>query len=53
MIPRAVQKVFEVTENLRPKGWEYMMEGQFLEIVSELMTHEYVTDSAVVQRDLE
>ena len=34
MIPRAVQQVFRVTEELKPKGWEYTMEGQFLEIVS-------------------
>jgi hypothetical protein len=34
MIPRAVEQVFRVAEELRPKGWEYKMEGQFLEIVS-------------------
>jgi hypothetical protein len=33
MIPRAVQQVFRVTEELKSKGWEYKMEGQFLEIV--------------------
>jgi Microtubule binding len=33
MIPRAVEKVFQVTEELRWKGWEYRTEGQFLEIV--------------------
>lgn len=33
MIPRAVEQVFRSTEELRPKGWEYLMEGQFLEIV--------------------
>ena len=33
MIPRAVQQVFRVAEELKSKGWEYKMEGQFLEIV--------------------
>lgn len=33
MIPRAVDQVFRVAEDLRSKGWEYRMEGQFLEIV--------------------
>ncbi|KAF7968207.1 hypothetical protein HWV62_31635 [Athelia sp. TMB] len=35
MIPRAVEQVFRSTEELRPKGWEYLMEGQFLEIYNE------------------
>ena len=34
MIPRAVEQVFRVAEELQSKGWEYKMEGQFLEIVS-------------------
>ena len=34
MIPRAVEQVFRVAEELQAKGWEYRMEGQFLEIVS-------------------
>ena len=33
MIPRAVEQVFHVTEELKSKGWEYTLEGQFLEIV--------------------
>lgn len=33
MIPRAVNQVFAVTEELKSKGWEYRLEGQFLEIV--------------------
>lgn len=33
MIPRAVEQVFRVTEELKAKGWEYKLEGQFLEIV--------------------
>jgi kinesin family protein C1 len=34
MIPRAVDQVFRTVDELRAKGWEYKMEGQFLEIVS-------------------
>ena len=41
MIPRAVEQVFRVTEQLRAKGWEYKMEGQFLEIVSLEITLAY------------
>lgn len=33
MIPRAVEQVFQVAEVTRKKGWEYKLEGQFLEIV--------------------
>jgi len=33
MIPRAVEQVFRGTEQMKAKGWEYKMEGQFLEIV--------------------
>jgi kinesin family protein C1 len=36
MIPRAVEQVFRTAEELRAKGWEYTMEGQFLEIVRAL-----------------
>jgi hypothetical protein len=36
MIPRAVEQVFRTAEELRAKGWEYTMEGQFLEIVCPL-----------------
>ncbi|EPQ56718.1 kinesin-domain-containing protein [Gloeophyllum trabeum ATCC 11539] len=35
MIPRAVEQVFSVAEELKSKGWEYKMEGQFLEIYNE------------------
>ena len=37
MIPRAVEQVFQVAEGMRKKGWEYKMEGQFLEIVGLIM----------------
>ena len=33
MIPRAVEQVFRVADELKSKGWQYKMEGQFLEIV--------------------
>ena len=33
MIPRAVEQVFNVASYMKSKGWEYKMEGQFLEIV--------------------
>ncbi|KAI0689513.1 kinesin-domain-containing protein [Cytidiella melzeri] len=35
MIPRAVEEVFKVAEELQIKGWTYTMEGQFLEIYNE------------------
>ncbi|KAG8937359.1 kinesin-like nuclear fusion protein [Tulasnella sp. 419] len=35
MIPRAVKHIFQVTQDLKRKGWEYKMEGQFLEIYNE------------------
>lgn len=38
MIPRAVEQVFRVTEELKAKGWEYKLEGQFLEIVRLLLS---------------
>ena len=34
MIPRAIQQIFSVTRELKAKGWDYKLEGQFLEIVS-------------------
>ncbi|KAF8962008.1 P-loop containing nucleoside triphosphate hydrolase protein [Flammula alnicola] len=35
MIPRAVEQVFRVAAEMKSKGWEYKMEGQFLEIYNE------------------
>ncbi|KAF8507948.1 P-loop containing nucleoside triphosphate hydrolase protein [Hysterangium stoloniferum] len=35
MIPRAVEQVFSVAQELSSKGWSYKMEGQFLEIYNE------------------
>jgi hypothetical protein len=39
MIPRAVNQVFKAAEGLKSKGWEYKMDGQFLEIVRISFTH--------------
>lgn len=38
MIPRAVEQVFNLTDELKSKGWSYKMEGQFLEIVRILVS---------------
>lgn len=35
MIPRAVEQVFKTAEFMKTKGWEYKIEGQFLEIYNE------------------
>ncbi|KAG1767561.1 P-loop containing nucleoside triphosphate hydrolase protein [Suillus occidentalis] len=35
MIPRAVSQVFKAADDLKSKGWEYKMDGQFLEIYNE------------------
>ncbi|KIM38337.1 hypothetical protein M413DRAFT_30179 [Hebeloma cylindrosporum] len=35
MIPRAVEQVFRVADQMKSRGWEYKMEGQFLEIYNE------------------
>ncbi|TFK39613.1 P-loop containing nucleoside triphosphate hydrolase protein [Crucibulum laeve] len=35
MIPRAVEQVFRVAEEMKTRGWEYKIEGQFLEIYNE------------------
>lgn len=35
MIPRAVEQIFETSERLSNKGWEYKIHGEFLEIYNE------------------
>ncbi|KAI9137113.1 P-loop containing nucleoside triphosphate hydrolase protein [Paraphysoderma sedebokerense] len=35
MIPRSVRQIYESIHKLKEKGWEYKMEGQFLEIYNE------------------
>ncbi|KAJ3529478.1 hypothetical protein NMY22_g8984 [Coprinellus aureogranulatus] len=42
MIPRAVEQVFRVAEEMKSKGWEYRIEGQFLEIYNETI-HDLLT----------
>ncbi|KII87106.1 hypothetical protein PLICRDRAFT_244839 [Plicaturopsis crispa FD-325 SS-3] len=56
MIPRAVDQVFRVAEDLKSKGWEYTMEGQFLEIYNEtindlLGTHEFDKKKHEIRHD--
>jgi len=33
MIPRAVEQVFRIAGEMKSRGWEYVIEGEFLEIV--------------------
>ena len=53
MIPRAVNEVFRAADALKSKGWEYSMEGQFLEIVNISRLHptlcSIVTDRKTTQ----
>ncbi|KAJ1739898.1 kinesin-like nuclear fusion protein [Coemansia sp. RSA 989] len=35
IIPRAVRQIYETTSSLAQRGWEYSLEGQFLEIYNE------------------
>ncbi|KAF9038094.1 kinesin-domain-containing protein [Panaeolus papilionaceus] len=35
MIPRAVEQVFKGASDMKTRGWEYKIEGQFLEIYNE------------------
>lgn len=35
MIPRATHQIYETATNLRDKGWEYAMEGSFVEVYNE------------------
>ncbi|KAJ3044413.1 kinesin-like nuclear fusion protein [Rhizophlyctis rosea] len=37
MIPRTVQQIFDTAEALKESGWEYSMEGTFLEIYDEVV----------------
>ncbi len=47
MIPRAVDQVFQVAEELKSKGWEYTLEGQVLEVVRISLCPRYgIHDSA-------
>lgn len=35
MIPRATHQIYETATNLKDKGWEYIMEGSFVEVYNE------------------
>lgn len=35
MIPRATHQIYEAATNLKEKGWEYTMEGSFIEVYNE------------------
>ncbi|TFK24063.1 kinesin-domain-containing protein [Coprinopsis marcescibilis] len=48
MIPRAVEQVFRVAEEMRSKGWEYKIEGQFLEIYNESI-HDLLSTSTSLE----
>jgi kinesin family protein C1 len=37
MIPRAVNQIYAAAERLKPKGWEFQIEGQYLEIYNETL----------------
>ncbi|KAK8843321.1 hypothetical protein IAR55_006976 [Kwoniella newhampshirensis] len=37
MIPRAIDMIFAVSNNLKDRGWKYQMEGQFLEVYNEVI----------------
>ncbi|KAJ2861804.1 kinesin-like nuclear fusion protein [Coemansia aciculifera] len=37
IIPRAVKQIYENTSKLTERGWEYSLEGQFLEIYNETL----------------
>jgi hypothetical protein len=45
MIPRAVQQIYDVAQQLKQFGWDYTMEGQFLEIYNEAI-HDLLGDAA-------
>jgi hypothetical protein len=55
MIPRAVEQVFRVAEHMKTRGWEYSIEGEFLEIVgpSKKLLFHFTDDrrSFIVQRN--
>ncbi|KAG7450688.1 kinesin-domain-containing protein [Guyanagaster necrorhizus] len=47
MIPRAVDQVFRVTNDLKSRGWEYTLEGQFLEIYNETINDLLASSASV------
>ncbi|KAI8994557.1 P-loop containing nucleoside triphosphate hydrolase protein [Pilobolus umbonatus] len=45
MIPRAVQQIYDIAQELKSVGWEYSMEGQFMEIYNETI-HDLLGDAS-------
>lgn len=43
MIPRAIEQIYDLIQELKKEGWEYTMEGQFLEIYNETI-HDLLGD---------
>ncbi|CDS07022.1 hypothetical protein LRAMOSA09545 [Lichtheimia ramosa] len=43
MIPRAIEQIYDLIQELKKEGWEYSMEGQFLEIYNETI-HDLLGD---------
>nr|KIR45551.1 kinesin family member C1 [Cryptococcus bacillisporus CA1280] len=37
LIPRAIDMIFKVSDQLKDRGWKYQMEGQFLEVYNEVI----------------
>ncbi|KAK2459328.1 hypothetical protein APHAL10511_008653 [Amanita phalloides] len=50
VIPRAVEQVFRVTEFMKTKGWQYRMEGQFLEIYNETIHDLLAPANSVIEK---
>ncbi|KAI7883064.1 kinesin-domain-containing protein [Lichtheimia hyalospora FSU 10163] len=46
MIPRAIQQIYDLIQELKKEGWEYSMEGQFLEIYNETI-HDLLGDPSM------
>lgn len=38
MIPRAIDMIFDVSNQLKDRGWKYQMEGSFLEVYNDVVS---------------
>ncbi|CCG83125.1 Kinesin motor domain protein [Taphrina deformans PYCC 5710] len=52
MIPRAVSQIYKAANDLKSKGWEYSMEGSFLEIYCENMRDLLASRSTPAKLDI-
>lgn len=52
MIPRAVSQIYKAANDLKSKGWEYTMEGSFLEIYCENMRDLLASRNTPVKLDI-